>query len=47
MPHSYQPEQWRELFLVATSCVVRMVRAVLSSWALMFGVEYSNATTTP
>ena len=47
MPHSYQPEQWRELFLVATSCVVLMVRTVLSSWSLMFGLEPNSATTNP
>ena len=29
--------------LVATTCVVLMVRAVLSSWALMFGAETASA----
>ncbi|MGB7741005.1 MAG: hypothetical protein WBM03_17990 [Steroidobacteraceae bacterium] len=34
----------RGFALVATSCVVLMVRAVLSSWSLMFGVEPASAT---
>jgi len=29
--------------LIATTCVVLMVRAVLSSWALMFGAETASA----
>jgi hypothetical protein len=33
--------------LVALSCVVLMVRAVLSSWSLMFGVEPASTTTDP
>ena len=33
--------------LIATSCVVLMVRTVLSSWALMFGAETASATTDP
>jgi len=67
MPHSYQPERWRDLFimlgvaggigliagsdwsfaLIAASCIVLMVRAVLSSWSLMFGVEPASTTTDP
>jgi hypothetical protein len=37
----------RGFALVATACVVLMVRAVLSSWALMFGAEPTSATTNP
>ena len=33
----------RSFALVATACVVLMVRAVLSSWALMFGAEAASA----
>lgn len=33
----------RGFALVAATCVVLMVRAVLSSWALMFGAEPASA----
>lgn len=33
--------------LIATSCVVLMIRTVLSTWAFMFGLEPASTTTGP
>jgi len=44
---AHKPLWLGSVITIATACVVLMVRAVLSSWALMFGAESAAVTSKP